>query len=132
MKVLIAIAALGLASLALAEERRVAVHPLDARELTVEQREWLKAFFDVRLARTVGVRTAGSSRIDEALQTAKGKDCETKDSCLRYLAEATGSLYAVYAGRSCRKRGAAGAGRHRADPDGSRPRTGRRLVGPVA
>ena len=97
MKVLIAIVALGLAPLALAEDRRVAVHPLDARELTVEQREWLKAFFDVRLARTAGIRTAASSRIEDALATPKGRDCETKDSCLRYLAEATGSLYAVYA-----------------------------------
>ena len=93
----LALGALLLASAGLAEGARVAVHPLDARELTVEQREWLKAFFDVRLARTPGVRLAGSNRVDDALRTTRGKDCETQDSCLRYLAESSGSLYAVYA-----------------------------------
>lgn len=93
----LALVALLTASLSFAAGARVAVHPLDARELTVEQREWLKAFFDVRLARVQGVNLAGSSRIDDALRTAKGKDCETRDSCLQYLAESSGSLYAVYA-----------------------------------
>ena len=85
------------ASLSYAAGTRVAVHPLDARELTVEQREWLKAFFDVRLARIKGISLAGSNRIDDALRTAKGKDCEVKDSCLQYLAESSGALYGVYA-----------------------------------
>ena len=97
MRRFIATAALVLASLASAEGARIAVHPLDARELTVEQREWLKAFFDVRLARTPGVRLAGSNRVEDALRTPRGKDCENQDACLSYLAESSGSLYAVYA-----------------------------------
>ena len=97
MKRVLVITALALASLASAEGARIAIHPLDARELTVEQREWLKAFFDVRLARTPGVQLAGSNRVEAALRTASGKDCETKDSCLSFLADSSGSLYAVYA-----------------------------------
>lgn len=92
-----AVAALILTSSALAQGARVAVHPLDARELTVEQREWLRAFFDVRLARTNGIRLAGSNRVDDALRLPRGKDCETRDTCLRHLAEHTDSLYGVYA-----------------------------------
>ena len=84
-------------SVASANGARVAVHPLDAREFTVEQREWLRAFYDVRLARTPGIQLAGSTRVEDAVRSPKGKDCETKDSCLRHLAEATDSLYAVYA-----------------------------------
>jgi hypothetical protein len=93
----IVLAVVALASIAFADGARVAVHPLDARELTVEQREWLRAFFDVRLARTAGVRIAGSNRVEDALRTSRGKDCETKDTCLQYLAESSGSLYAIYA-----------------------------------
>lgn len=97
MKRLLLMAALGLSSAVAAQGARIAIHPLDARELTVEQREWLKALFDVRLARTPGVRLAGSGRVEAALQSPQGKECETSDACLRYLAESSGSLYAIYA-----------------------------------
>lgn len=76
---------------------RFAVHPLDARELATDEREWLKAFTEVRLARTPGIRLAGSARLEDAVRSAKGRDCETNDACLVYLANATDSLYGVFA-----------------------------------
>jgi hypothetical protein len=80
-----------------ADGARLAVHPLELREMTPAQRERIQAMFDVMLARVDGVRLAGSSAIDEAMERPKARGCETRDDCLRFLAESTDSLYALYA-----------------------------------
>lgn len=89
---LLTLAAMGAA----AQNARLAVHPLELREMTPAQQERLQAQFDVMLARIAGIRLAGSAAIEEALQKPAGKGCETRDDCLRFLAESTESIYAVY------------------------------------
>lgn|GEM_PF-1975213 len=85
-----------LAAAASLAEPRVAVHPLDIGSVTSPQRERLRAQFDVMLAKTSSVRFAGSSRLDEAMGKSAAAGCEVRDSCLRFLAESTESLYGVY------------------------------------
>jgi hypothetical protein len=85
------------ASAASAQGARLAVHPLELREMTAAQREIVQAQFDVMLARITDIRLAGSTTVEDALRKPAGKGCETRDDCLRFLAEATESLYAVYA-----------------------------------
>ncbi len=84
---------IAMASLA---EPRVAVHPLDVGGVSTSQREQLRAQLDVMLAKTSTVRFAGSSRLDEAMGKAAATGCEVRDSCLRFIAESTESLYGVY------------------------------------
>ena len=81
----------------LAQPPRVAVHPIAVSGLTANDKRNLEALFDVRLARTAGIRLAGSGGVDDALAQPQGRDCEVRDACLRFLAEQTGSLYAVHA-----------------------------------
>ena len=96
-----------LATGARAEGARFAVHPLEARELTADQREKLVARFAVMLARVPEIRITGVRLIDEALAQPAGKDCETRDAALRFLATDTGSFYGVFV-------------RIRPDPSGTR------------
>ena len=94
-----ALAVFGLlaASAVAAQGARLAVHPLELREMTAAQREVVQAQFDVMLARIADIRLAGSSAVEEALSKPAGKGCETRDECLRFFAESTESVYAVYA-----------------------------------
>ncbi len=80
-----------------AQGARFAVHPLELREMTAAQQELVQAQFDVLLAKVPSIRLAGSTLVEEALRKPAGKDCETRDACLRFLAKETESLYAVYA-----------------------------------
>lgn len=79
-----------------AAEPRVVVNPLDVGNVTDAQREQLRAQFDVMLARLQGVKLAGSARMEEALGKSAATRCEVRDSCLRFLADATESLYGTY------------------------------------
>jgi hypothetical protein len=94
---------------------RIAVHPLEAEEFSVEQRKQLQGMFEVMVARVANVRRAGGTRVEEALARPEGKACETHDACLRFLAQSTESLYGVYA-------------RLRPDPLGSELRVSARVV----
>jgi hypothetical protein len=91
----LALAVLG--SAGWAQVPRLAVHPLELRELSPEQREKFQALFDVLLARVPDIRLAGTSRVEDALARPEGKGCESHDACLRFLAESTESLYGVFA-----------------------------------
>ena len=93
----VAIAVTFLLSGAVMAQPRLAVHPLELGNFPIGQEEALKAQFQVMVARVTGVRLAGSARIDDALRKADGARCDTDDSCLRFLAEATDSPYALYA-----------------------------------
>lgn len=75
---------------------RLAVHPLGFGNFPPEQQEILKSQFEVLVARVAGVKLAGSSRIDDTLTKAAATNCEVRDSCLRFLAESTDSLYGMY------------------------------------
>lgn len=86
-----------IASAAAAQGARVAVHPLELSELTEAQREKLQAQFDVMLARVADIHLAGSAMIEDALQKRAGQGCEQRDECLRFLAQATESVYAIHA-----------------------------------
>lgn len=83
-------------SVAALAEPRVAVHPLELGNFTLDEREALKAQFQVMVARVPKVTLAGSSRIDDALSKSAAARCDVRDSCLRFLAEATDSLYGMY------------------------------------
>ena len=85
------------ASAASAQGARFAVHPLELREMTAAQREVIQAQFDVMLARVSDISLAGSGAVEEALLDPGGQGCETRDECLRFFAQATGSVYAVFA-----------------------------------
>jgi hypothetical protein len=85
-----------LATVARAQEPRLAVHPLELREMTPAQQEIVQAQFAVLLARVPGVRLAGSTAVEEALARPEGAGCELRDACLRFLAQATESLYGVH------------------------------------
>ncbi len=74
---------------------RIAVHPLDVGPMSPDQRAKLQAWFEVMLARLAGVRLA-VSRLEDALDKDAGKSCAERDSCLRFIAEATNSLYGCY------------------------------------
>lgn len=89
--------ALLVASLTWAQGARFAVHPLEAPELSREERATLEGFFEVAIARVPNVRLAGSGRIDEAMARPEVTGCETRDAGLQFLALHTESLYAVYA-----------------------------------
>lgn len=56
-----------------------------------------QASFDVLLARVPEVRFAGMEGIEEALAKPAGRDCASRDACLRFVAESTESQYAVHA-----------------------------------
>lgn len=86
---------LGLA--AHAQEPRLAMHPLELREMTPAQQEIVQAQFEVLLARVPGVRLAGSTAVEEALAKPQGRGCELRDACLAFLAQETESLYGAYA-----------------------------------
>ncbi len=75
---------------------RLAVHPLEVVNTSNTQRDQLSAQFEVMLARQQGIKLAGSIRMYEVLQNSVATRCEVRDSCLRFLAEATDSLYGVY------------------------------------
>ena len=75
---------------------RLAVHPLGLGNFPAEQQEILKSQFEVLVARVAGVKLAGSSRLDDTLTKAAAANCEVRDSCLRFLAESTDSLYGMY------------------------------------
>ena len=77
-------------------EPRLAVHPLEVSHVTAEQQEQLRAQLDVMLARLKGVRVAGSARLEDVLQASAASRCDVRDSCLRFLAEGTDSLYGMY------------------------------------
>lgn len=76
---------------------RVAVHPLDTRNLSPESAQALKAEFEVMLSRLEGIQLAGSARVEEALTKAPANWCEVRDSCLRFLAESSDAKYGLYA-----------------------------------
>jgi hypothetical protein len=69
---------------------RIAVHPLEVGNVSSTQREQLKAQFEVMLARMQGFK------MDVAMGKSAATRCEVRDSCLRFIAEATDSLYGVY------------------------------------
>jgi hypothetical protein len=91
-----ALLALLLASAAMAQEPRLAMHPLELREMTPAQQEIVQAQFEVLLARVPGVRLAGSAAVEEALAKPQGHGCELRDACMRFLAQETESLYAAH------------------------------------
>jgi hypothetical protein len=77
-------------------EPRLAVHPLELGSVPPAERESFKAQFEVLVAREPGVQLAGSARVEDALLKSAGERCDVRDSCLRFLAEATDSLYAMH------------------------------------
>lgn len=84
------------ASVAFADGERLAVHPLAIEGMPPAQCETIQAGFDVMLARVKNIRLAGSGTVDEALAKRAGQDCQTRDACLRFLAEATESQHALH------------------------------------
>lgn len=92
-------------------EPRLAVHPLETAQFSAEDREKLAAHFDVMVARVPGVKLAGSARIDEALLSTSAIGCALRDSCLRFLAQATESLYGLYVRLEATPTGVLGLGR---------------------
>lgn len=77
-------------------EPRLAVHPLAMGNFAPDQAAQLEAQFDVMVARLKGIKVAGSARMEEALTKSAGTNCAARDSCLRFLAEATESLYGMH------------------------------------
>jgi hypothetical protein len=52
--------------------------------------------FELMLARVGEIRLASSAAMEQALQKSQARNCETRDACLRFLAEDTNALYALF------------------------------------
>jgi hypothetical protein len=87
---------LGLACGAAGAEPHFAVHPLETAGVSAADAERMGALFDVLVAKTPKIKLAGAARMDEALATNAASGCDVRDSCLRFLAESTDSLYGIY------------------------------------
>jgi hypothetical protein len=83
-------------SLTAGAQPRFAVHPLEVGNAPKAQSDQLAAQLEVLLARLPGVKLAGTGRLEDALAKGAASRCDARDSCLRFLAEATDSLYGVY------------------------------------
>lgn len=76
---------------------KIAVHPLQVTDGTPRERESLQVYFELQLAALKAFESPPSSRVSQALLQQAGKGCDQKDVCLRFLAEATSSVYATFA-----------------------------------
>lgn len=76
---------------------RLAVHPLETRNLRADEAAGARAQFEVMLARLEGIRLAGTVAVEEAMEKGAASDCDVRDACLRFLAEATDAQYGMYA-----------------------------------
>ncbi len=75
---------------------RFAVHPLEVGDLSPKDQETLAALWEVLIASVPDIEMASGPRVSEALANAAGKDCQTRDSCLAFLAQSTDSVYGVF------------------------------------
>lgn len=76
---------------------KVAVHPLKVTDGSQKERDSLQAAFELQVAASRAIETPTSARIAQALSLPQGKGCDLQDTCLRFLAEATNSVYALFA-----------------------------------